>query len=80
MLVNPAVANVGKLNVFTQHIKSFPGTSVKMRNGAVVVPIYHEAEDEFCTSSFMTADHNYCWELDGISVTNPQFDLVRIHG
>lgn len=81
---NPATHNVrDQLNIFTQVLadewldfsnKKF----VRLRNGTIVQPIFKPAEDETCKDAFFTEDYEYCWNLDGTSVTRSDYDMMEI--
>jgi hypothetical protein len=44
----------------------------------IVKPIYKPAEDETSEDAFFTEDYEYCWNLDGTSVTRRDFDMMEI--
>lgn len=80
---NPATHTYrDQLNSFTNVIAAnqrFGGkTSVRLRNGTIVEPIYKPAEDETCEDAFFTEDYKYCWNLDGTSATRPDYDMMEI--
>lgn len=71
------------LNIFTQtladawleHSDKF---FVKLRDGTIVQPVFKPAEDETCEDAFFTEDYEYCWNLDGTSVTRSGYDMMEI--
>lgn len=87
---NPATQPSNELNNFTMKVRQFSlfsnpdwsGYRVKLRNGMLVQPEFKEAEDENCEDAFFAEGYRYCWNLDGTSVTNPEYDMMeftRIH-
>lgn len=71
-----------RLNEFTNVIAASQRfgakTLVRLRNGTIVEPIYKPAEDETCEDAFFTEDYNYCWNLDGTSVTRRDYDMMEL--
>lgn len=71
-----------RLNEFTNVIAASQRfgakTLVRLRNGTIVKPIYKPAEDETCEDAFFTEDYNYCWNLDGTSVTRRDYDMMEL--
>lgn len=77
-MMNPATRSQDELNPFTRIISEGEGKFlVKLRNGTMVMPKFFPAEDETCSDSFMTEDINYCWNLDGTSVTSRDYDMME---
>ena len=82
-MINPATLPSNQLNPFTHMVVEYDvlgwaGRWVKLRNGALVRPVYKEAEDEYCENAFFTKDYKYCWNLDGSSVTRSDYDMMEI--
>lgn len=86
---NPAThASQNELNCFTQHIHDMwidfsVKTLVRLRNGTIVQPVIflggdHWEEDYKKPRGFNTEDWSMCWNLDGTSVTNSNFDMMEI--
>lgn len=76
---NPATARSDQLNEFTQQVKEFSSqVCVRMRDGTHVFPEFVEAEDEHCSDAFFTKNYSHCWNLDGTSVTRPDYDMMEI--
>lgn len=80
---NPATADRNELNTFTSVVKMFNefgwGThGIRLRNGDVVKPVYREADDDLCESSFVTTSPMMYWNLDGTSVSNRNFDMMEL--
>ena len=72
------------MNEITQFIADNPETVVRLRNGNVVIgPVIFLGEDDWednfnKPNGFQDGNWNYCWNLDGSSVTNSDFDMVEI--
>lgn len=83
-MINPATQSRDQLNPFTHMIVEYDVLSwadhwVRLRNGALVRPVYKEAEDEYCEDAFFAEGHVlYCWNLDGTSVTSRDYDMMEI--
>jgi hypothetical protein len=83
-VINPATADSDELNDFTNNVRTIarnfwsPNYWVKLRNGTLVRPIYTPAEDDTCVASFFADGYKYCWNLDGTSVTRPDYDMMEI--
>jgi hypothetical protein len=80
---NPATAPRDELNEFTRSVwllgnSNWGNHGVRLRNGLIVKPIYKPAEDETSEDAFFTEDYEYCWNLDGTSVTRRDFDMMEI--
>lgn len=76
---NPATRPRSELNEFTKLVKDSDGSAkVKLRNGTIVVPIFFPVEDELCRDTFITKDVDYCWNMDGTSVTRHDYDMMEI--
>lgn len=85
---NPATQPNNELNDFTRLVRSLghprfggwekSGYWVKLRNGTLVRPEYKLAEDETCEDAFFAENYKYCWNLDGTSVTRPDYDMMEI--
>jgi hypothetical protein len=80
---NPATHTYrNQLNSFTNLIAANQRfgakTKILLRNGTIVEPIYKPAEDETCEDAFFTEDYEYCWNLDGTSVTRSHYDMMEI--
>lgn len=81
---NPAThGSIDDMNEFTQVIhdcwvNSSDKLFVRLRDGTIVQPVFVRAEDEYCSDAFYTEDYNFCWNLDGTSVTNDRFDMMEI--
>ena len=86
---NPAThRSQDELNVFTQHLYDMwvdfsVKTLVRLRDGTLVQPVIFLGEDHWEDDfgkprGFMTEDRKYCWNLDGTSVTNRNFDMMEI--
>ena len=74
-----------RLNSFTEVIadrwlKNSIKTFVRLRDGTIIMPLFTPAEDETCEDAFFTEDYNYCWNLDGTSVTRADYDMMEIIG
>jgi len=83
-MINPATRPSNELNDFTNNIRTIarnfwsPNYWVKLRDGTLVRPIYTPAEDETCEDAFFAENYKYCWNLDGTSVTSPDYDMMEI--
>lgn len=83
-MLNPAThLQRDQLNMFTQVIADrwldfSDKTFVRLRNGTIVQPIFKPAEDHTCEDAFFTEDYNYCWNLDGTSITSRDYDMMEI--
>lgn len=79
-MINPATRPYDELNDFTQNIKDNPGTKVLLRDGRIVEPIFEPAEDEYCLDVFAATQGQWSgrWELNGKSVTRPDYDMMEI--
>lgn len=81
-MYNPAVQPRNKLNSFTNVIALAQAlnrkTQVRLRNGVTVFPTFKAAEDETCLDAFYTEDYEFCWNLDGSSVTRPDYDMLEL--
>jgi hypothetical protein len=80
---NPATHTYrDQLNEFTKVIaanKRFgSSTLVRLRNGTLVEAIYKPAKHETEEDAFYTEDYNYCWNLDGTSVTRRDYDMMEL--
>jgi len=85
--VNPATQPSDGLNEFTMIVKQFfrldneygrKHYQVKLRNGTLVQPEFKAAEDDTCEDAFFAENYRYCWNLDGTSVTRPDYDMMEI--
>ena len=79
-MLNPAThIQRDEFNEFTRVVWQLKGSKmVRLRNGTFVQPIFKPAEDETCNDAFFTEDYKYCWNLDGTSVTNSEYDMMEI--
>ena len=86
---NPATASSNEMNTFTEiveregRISWMEGGSVRLRNGTLVKPVVFLGEEDWEDDynkprGFKTEDWKYCWNLDGTSVTRPDFDMMEI--
>jgi hypothetical protein len=76
------------MNDFTQFIHDqwidfSTKTLVRLRDGMIVEPIVFLGEDDWEDDykeprGFRTEGWNYCWNLDGTSVTRPDYDMMEI--
>ena len=78
---NPAVMPKYELNDFTSLVKSLSENGwgkvwVRLRNGEVVRPEYHAAEDDTCVDVF-GVESRYRWNLDGSSLTRRGCDMME---
>lgn len=86
--VNPATQSQDQLNDFTLLVRSLgqprfggwekSGYWVRLRNGALVRPVFQAAEHETENDVFYGEDYRYCWNLDGTSVTRSDYDMMEI--
>lgn len=85
---NPATQPQDQLNNFTRQFAmmtaGWPTRTgeqwIRLRNGTLVRPVFKQAEDEYCRDAFYTEDYKFCWNLDGTSVTNSNFDMMELIG
>ena len=88
---NPATKPSTELNVFTDLVDTYGKQNwedrrdlhVRLRNGTLVRPFIFLGEDDWegdfnNPRGFKTEDWHYCWNLDGTSVTNHNFDMMEI--
>ena len=88
---NPATKSSNELNVFTDLVDTYGkqnwgdrrGLYVRLRNGTLVRPVIFPGEDHWEDDfdgprGFKTEDWHYCWNLDGTSVTRPDYDMMEI--
>jgi hypothetical protein len=83
IMFNPATQSMHKLNVFTQYLVDNPGTKVKLRNGNIVMPVLYLGQENWADDydkprGFMGNDWLWDWNLDGSSVTRPDYDMMEI--
>lgn len=85
-MFNPATKPKNELNHFTlQFYRMDDEWSartdeywVKLRNGVLVRPVFKEAEDDTCETAFFYNNYQYCWDLDGASVTHSNYDMMEL--
>lgn len=75
---NPATQPRDELNPFTKYVMMNPGTRVVLRNGTVISPEYKQAVDETEEDFFFAWNYEYCWDLDGHSVTSRDYDMMEL--
>lgn len=74
----------GGLNAFTEALLVNTKAFVRLRNGNIVQgPVVFLGEDDWEDDfnkprGFQDGTWSYCWKLDGISVTTPDFDMMEI--
>jgi hypothetical protein len=90
-MYNPATRPQNELNDFTRffaHMPAgWPGRTaeywIKLRNGALVRPFVFLGEDDWEDDynkprGFRDENWNYCWNLDGTSVTRRDYDMMEL--
>lgn len=88
---NPATRSRDELNVFTDLVDIYGKQDwadrrnlwVRLRDGTLVRPVVFLGEDDWADDfnkprGFKTDDWKYCWNLDGTSVTRPDYDMMEI--
>jgi hypothetical protein len=89
IIENPAVRPSNRFNEMTQFFKNatkddylISGNEywIILRDGKKVRPWFHADEGEYCEDCFMAriGEQLFCWNLDGTSVTRPDYDMMRI--
>ena len=76
-MINPATQPTPNWNEFTQHVRDNPGCIVRIRNGYLVQPMFHQAEDKHCSDGFHD-DVGHRWETNGRSITSRDFDMMSL--
>jgi len=71
------------LAIYTRWIDLSIKSLVRLRDGTIVEPIVFLGEDDWEDDykeprGFRTEGWNYCWNLDGTSVTRPDYDMMEI--
>lgn len=86
-MINPATATHSKheLNEFTKYIADHPDVLVEMRDGTAINATIFLGEDDWEDDynkprGFKTENWSHCWHLDGSSVTNSRFDMMKLIG
>ena len=75
-MINPATLPSDQLNSFTHLIVEYDvlgwaGRWVRLRNGALVRPVYTEAEDEYCENAFLPKTTNIAGTWTGHQLLVP---------
>jgi len=75
-MINPATQPIPEWNEFTEYLRDHPGTTVIMRCGYSVKPMFSKAEGKYFSDRFY--DKNHHWYTNGKSVTSSDFDMMSL--
>jgi hypothetical protein len=89
IIKNPAVQPSDEFNAMTEFFggqltEDWPERAreywIVLRDGKRVRPAFVPADDEHCEDCFMATigEQRYCWNLDGTSVTRPDYDMMKL--